>query len=176
MKRFLNDNDRGVLMRNMQMKHGQQGFTLIELMIVVAIIGILAAIAIPQYQSYVARAQVARVVGEVNSLKTAAEDLLLQGKLVPGDTSSKLGFSGSNLLGEVLDDDEAPLANPALTVPTGEDDLTLVATLNGDVASAIKGTTVTLTRTAAGTWSCAIDGGAAPAWENDYAPAGCPAD
>lgn len=53
------------------MKKVQQGFTLIELMIVVAIIGILAAIAIPQYQDYVTRAKLSKAVSYVDPIKTA---------------------------------------------------------------------------------------------------------
>jgi type IV pilus assembly protein PilA len=56
---------------NMQMKKVQQGFTLIELMIVVAIIGILAAVAIPAYQDYVVRAKVGNALSSVDSIKTA---------------------------------------------------------------------------------------------------------
>jgi type IV pilus assembly protein PilA len=150
-------------MRNMQMKHGQQGFTLIELMIVVAIIGILAAIAIPQYQDYIARSQVTRVVGEISALKTSAEEQLMRG--VEPSGAASLGFTGSDLMvGEVL---TTVAFNPA-------GDGSIVATLGGNASSAVAGATVTLTRSTDGAWGCATAQGTAGAgWDASYAPSGC---
>jgi len=55
------------------MKRVQQGFTLIELMIVVAIIGILAAVGLPAYQDYTVKAQAGGALKEITALKDQAE-------------------------------------------------------------------------------------------------------
>lgn len=71
------------------MKNVQKGFTLIELMIVVAIIGILAAVAIPAYQDYTARAQASEAVNLLGGLKTPIVEYFQTEGEAP--TLSKLG-------------------------------------------------------------------------------------
>ncbi|WP_269780083.1 pilin [Comamonas testosteroni] len=161
--------------REFEMKRSiQKGFTLIELMIVVAIIGILAAIAIPQYQTYVAKSQVSRVMSEVGSLRTAAEACILDGKLTavasttttPAAGECNLGSTPSNLLGAAV------TISTGLTADLGSATAPAIleATFNGNAAVAIKTKKLTWQRDAAsGAWSCftTVDG--------KYRPAGCSA-
>jgi type IV pilus assembly protein PilA len=75
------------------MKAIQQGFTLIELMIVVAIIGMLAAIALPAYQDHVVKSQAAAALADIAPLKTQFELMLNQGQ-DPSTTASDPGYIG----------------------------------------------------------------------------------
>ncbi len=141
------------------MKKVQQGFTLIELMIVVAIIGILAAVAIPAYQDYIARSQVTRVVGEVGALKTAFEDAVLNGVTVDNSITGDLAAK-SNLVSAWAVVDGA----------TGS----MAATLGVNASAAVSGAIITWTRAADGTWTCATTASTAAGWKDSYAPVGCP--
>ena len=140
------------------MKKTQSGFTLIELMIVVAIIGILAAVAIPQYQNYIARTQVTRALGEIAALKTSVEEQLMRG--VYPSTNASVGFSGTSL-GTVV------VSFTSAGVGAG----TLTSTLDGSVSTVITGTNIVLTRNATtGAWVCSVSD---PAFTAGFAPAGC---
>ena len=143
------------------MNTAQKGFTLIELMIVVAIIGILAAIAIPQYQNYIAKSQVSRVMSEVGSMRTAAETCLNDGVT---DADCEFGWTASNLLGEGGTELQTGLT--ATFGGQGEDS-TLSATFGDSAATSITGKNLTWTRTGEGAWSCGTD------VEAKYAPKGC---
>lgn len=152
------------------MKNVQKGFTLIELMIVVAIIAILAAIAIPQYQNYIARSQVTRVVGEIGALKTAAEDCILNGQTAVGTAEGEcdLGFTASNLIDEA---DSTEVSGGTLSTTS-----TLVGTLGGTAAApAVIGAVITWTRSADGSWSCTVTAGTDDGWKDSYIPTTCTA-
>ena len=66
------------------MKHIQKGFTLIELMIVVAIIGILAAVALPAYQDYTVRAKMSEVILQLSGCRTAVSEVYQSQNSSPG--------------------------------------------------------------------------------------------
>lgn len=139
-----------------------KGFTLIELMIVVAIIGILAAIAIPMYQNYVARSQITAAVAELNGAKPQYE-LIMNGASVSGGaafTVPNMFFAGtqSNICTYTVNPPDA----------SNVSDQALVCQLQ-NVASVLIGEFVYLNRDANGTWQCSTSAGIA----NKYKPTGC---
>ena len=77
------------------MKNMQQGFTLIELMIVVAIIGILAAVAIPAYQDYTVRAKITEVLGIASSAKSTLSEGYSSAGSMPAVASAGINTSAA---------------------------------------------------------------------------------
>ncbi|WP_217541830.1 pilin [Vibrio cholerae] len=123
----------------------QQGFTLIELMIVVAIIGVLAAIAVPQYQKYVAKSEAAAALASITGHRTNVETYVLENGSFPASSavplppvstgSIKYGSNGSSAgAGTIIFEFGASGASPSIVNKK-----------------------VTLKRDASGAWSCESD-------------------
>jgi len=144
--------------------NSSQGFTLIELMIVIAILGILTAVAIPVYRGHVLRTQVQQVVAESGQLRAAVEVCLMEGRtdIGPGQGQCNPGATGSQLMATPAGTSAATAALPAgVGAPSVTDPLTLTTVIrarfgNKALGPLTGGGEVTWTRSADGTWTCAI--------------------
>ena len=141
-------------------KKGQQGFTLIELMIVVAIIGILAAIAIPAYQDYTVRSKVTEVMQIISNDRTSVSEFYTSTGALPTSTN-QAGINTSA--------DQSVYLTSATTM-TNDGTAVLTYTL-GNLGPTDAAGTVTMTPTANDngvSWDC--DSGTFP---DKYLPANC---
>lgn len=138
-----------------------QGFTLIELMIVVAIIAILAALAIPAYQDYTIRSQVSEGASLASGAKTAVAEYYANYGAAP-DTNGKAGLEApANIKGNYVTGVEVG-AGGAIKV-----------TFGNKANTAISGKALTLTPTfnaGSTSWTCV---GAGTTVDNKYLPSSC---
>jgi type IV pilus assembly protein PilA len=142
----------------------QQGFTLIELMIVVAIIGILAAIAIPAYQDYTVRAKISELVNAMTPAKTSVSEYFMSQGELP-DSADEAGFNtdiGTDFVGSVVWNDSNNLIVGDITGNVGGD----TAADQELVLSPITSSTVV-------EWTCKTSTAPGTAIDNKYVPANC---
>ncbi|WP_336935848.1 pilin [Acinetobacter soli] len=143
--------------------NAQKGFTLIELMIVIAIIGILAAIAIPAYTDYTVRARVSEGLTAASAMKaTVSENILSAGQIVTGTPST----ANSSCVGVQEINASSSTSNVATATCSGLGVITV--TMDSTKAKGVNLTlTPTYTSSNAVTWKCTTTS------DKKYVPSEC---
>lgn len=152
------------------MKAVNKGFTLIELMIVVAVIGVLAAIAIPQYQNYVVKSELAAGYSSLTALKTNVE-----ARLANESGALNLDADSAKKLGAIQPSDTNIAAITAGIDDAGE--ATLIYAYGSKSSVKLNGGNITLTKASdTGAWTCTITAGTNAGTDADLTdlyPKGC---